>query len=186
MAIDIQAIFSAGGRPLMDLLEYCVFSIQLDPIFDFLVRDYRNLPSAPKATAIFDVFCQPQAPGRIGAHKLLPPFDQRLSKEIDHLRQPFQRTEESVDADGTRRATTLTFPRLPPKYLFDAITAELARSSESLRRIGELYDPRRTPIENLPGGVMTAGQKQFVDQVWQPRIRPQLISAGFFRVADIA
>ncbi len=54
-----------------------------------------------------------------------------------------------------------------------------------IRRIRETYDPALEPVENLPGGKMTAGQRMFVERVWRPKLRPHLVQAGFLRVASI-
>jgi hypothetical protein len=40
-------------------------------------------------------------------------------------------------------------------------------------------------MENLPGGRLSAGQRAFVETVWRPRVRPQLVAAGFWRAANL-
>ena len=75
---------------------------------------------------------------------------------------------------------------IPAKYLFDAVIAAVTSDvREVVRRIRETYDPALEPLENLPGGKMTAGQRMFVERVWRPQLRPYLVQAGFTRVASI-
>ena len=158
----MNATFDHGGKPLIDFLDYCVRSIQTDPLFLFLVREYRNGPTAAKARALFELFCARTAPGRISVARSLPPYDLRLEKSL----QP-------------------PAPALPPKYLFDFVAAELGKDSPSFVNIRR-YKPHLTPLENLPDGKMSSVQRHFVQNVWQPIIRPQLIAAGFWRIADVA
>ena len=49
MRTDINEVFSKGGKPLIEFLDYCVRSIQMDLVFMFLVREYHNGPTAAKA-----------------------------------------------------------------------------------------------------------------------------------------
>ena len=160
---DINEVFTKGGKPLIDFLDYCVRSIQMDPVFLFLVREYRNGPTPAKAVALYEMFCAPNAPARISAQTVLPPYDVRLREAIILLTPSF----------------------LPAKYLFDSVVRELEkrpRSSAYVRR----YKTDRTPVENLPHGKMTPAQRHFVEKIWQPVIRPHLVAAGFWRVASVA
>lgn len=76
---------------------------------------------------------------------------------------------------------------MPANYLFDAVITDLQLvTAETLSKLEQSYDSEKGPTENLPGGAMTAAQQQFVDQVWVPKIRPYLVSAGFRRVASVA
>ncbi len=215
MAVDLNATFSSGGRPLIDFLEYCVLSIQMDPVFCYLARDFKSLPSATKAVALYEAFCAPTTPARISCHKLLPPFDRRILNDIDPLRPPppperhdppvsnDEEEDDDDDDDGSESSDAtgdddaeeeapdaepsfIPPPRLPPSYLFDQIIGELERTSPSIRQIRQTYNPSLEPIENLPGGQLTQGQRIFVDNVWGPQIRPFLVQAGFFRIANIA
>jgi hypothetical protein len=75
---------------------------------------------------------------------------------------------------------------IPPKILFDALYAVLtADDFAPVRHIRETYDPGRPPAENLPGGRMNAGQRQFVEYTWRAHVRLRLVQAGFPRVATI-
>jgi hypothetical protein len=163
-SFDIDEVFAKGGRPLIDFLEYCVRSIQMDPVFLFLVRDYRYGPTAAKAIALYRMFCAPSAPGRISLTSVLPPYDCRLQESIRELELK---------------------ALLPPKYLFDWIAGELAKTAVPARKFRR-YRQHLTPIENLRGGQMTAVQRHFVQNIWQPIIRRNLTLAGFWRISDIA
>jgi len=55
-----------------------------------------------------------------------------------------------------------------------------------LTRISSTYDPTLTPEENLQGGRLNAGQRQFVENVWHPILKPRLVRAGFWRIATVA
>jgi hypothetical protein len=168
--IDINELFAKGGKPLIDFLDYCVRSVQTDPLFLFLVQEYRNGPTARKAVALFEIFCARDAPGRTSAAKALPLYDARLAEMMRPL------TAQNGAAPVL----------LPPKYLFDSVAGEVEKRSASLPEIRRRYKPHRTPVDNLPGGKMTAAQRHFVERVWQPVIRPRLTAAGFWRIATVA
>ena len=182
MAIDLDDLFRRGGKELLDLLDYCVRSVQMDPVFVFLVREYRCHPTALKALAIYDGFCAPDAPARLSVRRALPPMDLRLQAALRPLKQWWEQ----------RQAAPPSLPEtapplfLPATHLFDFVVRELETSADSsLRIVGEQYDPTRTPFENLPGGRMTAGQRHFVEYVWEPALRPRLAAAGFRQVATV-
>src|SRR5437762_12064592 len=75
--VDIDEVFSKGGRTLIDFLDYSVRSIQMDPVFIFLVREYHTGPTVAKAVALYDLFCAPDSQGRISCLNSLPPKDMR-------------------------------------------------------------------------------------------------------------
>ena len=168
---NINEFFGRGGKPLLDFLDYCVRSIQMDLVFLFLVREYRDSRTAAKAVALYDMFCAPNAPGRISVGHALPPYDVRLRETIRPL--------------AMNLAQSSTPPLSPPKYLFDSLAGEIELRSPSLHKARE-YKPNRTAVENLPGGKMTPVQRHFVEKIWEPIIRPRLVSAGFWRMTTIA
>ena len=59
-------------------------------------------------------------------------------------------------------------------------------SPDPIATPGHAFDPAQSPAANLPGGRMTAGQRAFVEGVWQPRVRPELVRAGFWKIADVS
>jgi hypothetical protein len=180
MAIDLDEVFSKGGKPSLDVLHYCVLAVQPEPLFAFLVRDYAAAPTAAKAVALYDVFCDPGAEARLGCVAALPPRELRLAQLIAPLRQALQNVHKTpADADNP------TFVPLPPRHLFDELLRHV-RDMDTLKRLADEYDPSRTPQENLPGGKMNAGQRFFVERVWRPRLRPRLVAAGFWRLATVA
>ncbi len=200
MAVDIHRIFRQGDRPRLEFLEYCVRSVQMDPVFVFLVREYQNGPTAAKALALYDVFCGENAPARLTVTVALPPLNLRLLEAMRALREslnpgpaPSGAGERHPAGPVGRKPPTVPPARgrgtqalLTPKYLFDAVTEAVEGHSVGWKRIKRRYRPRRKPLENLPGGKMTVGQRHFVEKIWGPVIRPRLVAAGFWRVATVA
>ena len=167
MALDIQKLCARQGPRTIAFLDYCVRSVQMDPLFTYLARDYQLLPSAAKAIALYHAFCAPNAPARISVQDLLPPFNQYLFMEVSRLQNSSP-------------------PRLPPKSLFDALLTAVETRSASLKSIRRNYRVRKTAMQNLPDGKMSSGQRFFVEKVWQPNLRPRLVNAGFWRIRTIA
>ena len=181
MPVDLDEIFSRGGKELIDLLDYAVRAVKPDLLFVFLVQEYRLLPTAPKVVALYDIFCAPQAPARLSAAEMLPPASLQMDVAVRLVRLNLSQVE------AARAGASVAPPLiLPPKFLFDAIALHLWKKSPSLRSIKRRYQPRRTPVANLPGGRMNAGQRFFVDKVWEPNLRPRLVAAGFRRMGCIA
>ena len=202
MAVNVGEVFARGGKGLIDLLEFCVISVRMDPVFVFLAGEYRTHPTAPGAVALYEIFCARDAPARVSALRALPPYDLRLAAAVRPLAESLERTRDARDAEaavaeeaegdgggpGVVAPTGESPPPLfPARYIFDEVVRQLESGRRGqLREVGELYDPTLTPYENLPGRRMTPGQQAFVDRVWVPRVRPRLVAAGFRRVADIA
>jgi hypothetical protein len=181
VAVDVDEVLRRGGVVLLDFLQYCVLSVQVEPVFALLAREYRMAPTAARALTLYDLFCAPDAPARIRAPAALPPYDLRLPRAVEPLRLP--PPPPPADAD---EGVGTTVPIGPPNYLFDFVVAQLRQGpSDPLQGAGHKFDPARTPLENLPGGRQTAGQRAFVENVWRPRVRPALAAAGFWRVATI-
>jgi len=178
---DIDEIFTRGGKKLIDLLDYAVRAVQPDVLFIFLVREYRAHPTTPKAVALFDIFCAPQAPVRLGVSEILPPFNLQIEATIRPLRLNLAQVQ-AAQAGATVASPLI----LPPRFLFDTIDLHLRKKSSGLRTVKRRYRSSRSPLENLPGGRMNAGQKYFVEKVWEPNLRPRLVAAGFRRMGSIA
>lgn len=183
--------FTRGGKPLLDLLAFCVMSYRVEALFAFLVREYRMQPTPQRALALFDLFCAPQAPARMRAFAVLPPRNVVLQSEMERLRELWIASQPVPPGDtalepGSEEMGALP-PPVAPRYLFDSLLAQLQNLPEDpVGAVGRLFDPALSPTENLPGGRMSAGQRAFVEKVWQPRIRPTLVAAGFWRVATVA
>jgi hypothetical protein len=198
VAVNVGEVFARGGKGLIDLLEFCVISVRMDPVFVFLAGEFRTRPSAPGAVALYELFCARDAPARVSALHALPPYDLRLPAAVRPLAESLERTRDAREAvasavpeeDGggaIAPAGELPPPLFPARYIFDEVVRQLGSGRRGqLREVGELYDPTLTPYENLPGRRMTPAQQAFVDRVWVPRVRPRLVAAGFRRVADIA
>ena len=116
------------------------------------------------------------------AEASLPPRNLRLPQEIQRIRDHIRHVEEY---NATQPEVPLSVA-IPSKYLFADIFAEIASSGHPvIGRICATYDPSLEPVRNLPGGKMTANQRMFVDRIWRPQLRPQLVRAGFPRIATI-
>ncbi len=182
--------FTRGGKPLLDLLAFCVMSYRVEALFAFLVREYRLQPTPERALAMFDVFCAPQAPARMRAIEVLPPRNVAFQSEIERLREQWIASQVGPVGEATieeeRDETARLPPPVAPRYLFDSLMAHLQNlPGDPVGAAGRQFDPALSPAENLPGGQMTAGQRAFVERVWQPQIRPALVAAGFWRVGTV-
>jgi hypothetical protein len=179
--IDIDEIFSRGGKELIDLLDHAVRAVQPDVLFIFLVQEYRQAPTTPKAVALYEIFCAPPALARLSAAQMLPPINLQIEVALRPLRLNLTQRQAA-------QASAAILPPLilPPKFLFDAIDYYLRKNSPGLRQLKRRYRPQRTPIANLPDGRMNAGQRHFVEKIWEPNLRPWLVQAGFRRVDSIA
>ena len=205
MAIQLEQVFSAGGRPLIELLSHCAFSINTDALFLYLVREFRFRPEASAAIALHDVFCATNSPACIHDKSLIAPRDWRLSSEIEPLRNAVTAApgtgkqeidspvEESAieeesrpqamedESDGPEETPP---PPLPSVLLFDRLATSI-RAGMRVRELESYYDLSLDATENLPGGELSVAQRAFVDHAWAPMIRPFLVSAGFWRIATI-
>jgi hypothetical protein len=190
MAIDVDLEFRRGGKTMLDFLSYCVIAYHMEPVFAFLVGEYRMRPTPERALALFDTFCATMAPARMRLiTEVLPPRNVRFDREMENRRQQL-RAALDVDATlSTGKADVAPICRqapIPPTYLFDFIVAHMASSSnDPISAPGRHFDPALTPAQNLPGGLMTRGQRAFVENVWRPRVNPMLVATGFWRIADI-
>ncbi len=183
---DTHEVFRQRGKRLLDLLQFCILSVRMEPLFAYLVREYQIQPTMTRALAIYDVFCAAQSPARINLPRALPPRNLRILQDIEPLQQRWPQLQQPRNEPQEDEEAQLPIPILPPRYVFDAILAELESDSENpVTRLGTEYDFDRTPIENLPGGELSGTQRQFVDFVWKPHLRPHLVSAGFSILASL-
>jgi hypothetical protein len=181
--IDIEGTLAHGGAERLDFLRYCVMSINMDPVFIFLAGEYRLRPTHLGAFALHDLFCAIDAPARLAAYELLAPRELGVSAEIARLRQNREAMQQPAEDSETPARTV---PAGPGRMLFDAIVQGLrADSGGRLEAIRTRYDPQRTPEENLPGGKLSGAQRQFVNRVWLPVVRPRLTAAGFWQIGTI-
>ena len=199
---DIFDILERGGPQRIAFLRYCVLSVSMEPMFVFLVQEYRYRSSHAAALALFDLFCARQAPARLAADDLLPPRELLVEAAIGRIRAEWmqmygpkppgeisyapQPPGENPQARETPGADSTAVFATPARELFDAIVRGLRQDAHGgLARIGSTYDPLLTPEENLPGGKLNAGQRYFVEGIWQPIVKPRLVAAGFWRIATI-
>ena len=193
MAIDFEKTLNSGGKDLIQFLHYCVYSVELAPVFVFLAREYRLRPTVNGALTLHAIFCAIGAPARIKAEPVIAPRNLQLDQLVVRMTAQQRTFEEGQQAAGseTTAGVTDTERRGPPApspviFLFDGVVAHLRGDPDgSLHSVARAFDPTRDPIQNLHGGRLNAGQRAFVENVWRPRVRPQLVAAGFWRAADI-
>lgn len=185
MAIDAYDVFRRGGRNLIDFLEYCVISIQMEPIFAFLVHEYRSHPTIERALALYNVFCDPRGLARLKVYHALPPRNLRLVQAIEPLQRQWEQDHASVQEENEEDVSMSRILN-PGKHLFDFLVDQIETGSDNLvLTAASQFDPQLTPAQNLPGGKMTPSQIMFVEKVWQTRVRPQLVAAGFRRIGNV-
>src|SRR5712672_724135 len=80
--VDIGRILTEGDKQRIALLRFCVMSVQMEPVFGFLVQEYRLRPACDAALALYDIFCAADAPARIHAPGVLAPMDLRVPAMI--------------------------------------------------------------------------------------------------------
>ena len=179
---DVVEILTRGGEGRVALLRYCVMSITPEPVFLFLVREYRLRPTHLAALALYDVFCAPGAMARVRAPSALAPRELHLSAAINAIRKQWAELHaEAQREDGVHISITV-----PHRDLFDGLATVLQQDpAGALVRVSRHYDPSRAPHQNLPGGKMNAAQRHFVERVWRPFARPVLVAAGFWQIASI-
>jgi hypothetical protein len=192
--IDVDLEFTRGGRTALDFLSYCVMAYRLEPLFDYLVRDYRTRPTGAGAVTLFDMFCAPAGPARLRAGEPhLPPRELRLVQDLDRVRGLLHAPVPLEDSDASGSPARATAPgshapvHVPaPRHLFDGLVERLRGGERDLVALPGLdFDPTLTPARNLPGGRMSEGQRAWVEKVWVPGVRPRLVAAGFWRVAAL-
>ena len=180
--MDIAEILTRGGAPRITLLRYCVMSVTMEPVFVFLTQEYRLRPTHAAALALYDVFCATHAPARIKAGDALPPRNLALVAAIRAIRQQWDYLQGAVEPREEAAVSITT----PYRNLFDSIGRSVQRDPEGpFARVELRFDPQLSPQENLPGGKMNAGQRHFVEKIWQPVVRPRLVAAGFWHIANI-
>jgi hypothetical protein len=152
----------------LDFLDFCVRSMQMDPLFVYLVQEYRANPTIPKAVALFHTFCAPAALAKVSVKTDDP--------QIQNAMRP-------ITVSWTRMQAALVFgpgngapPMAPPASLFDRLAEEIMRTGI----LGKLKRHYRDGMK------MNRIQQHFVEKIWQPIIRPHLVAAGFWRIADVA
>ncbi len=179
---SVEAALHAGARSRIDLLRHCVQSVTMEPVFAFLVQEYRQRPRHAAALALFDMFCAPGAPARLGAHAVLPPMNLMLAAGMHALRAQWSQMQ-AAEPPAVELAVPVT---VPMRGLFDPVVRALTQETDSAWvHLSRYYDPALDPSANLPGGRMSTAQRHFVENVWKPVVRPCLVSAGFWQLQTI-
>jgi hypothetical protein len=180
MPTNAYQVIQQGGQPLVRLLQFSVMAVRMDPVFLYLIRDYRATPTAARAVMMYDLFCHERSPGRLSIQSGIPPFDLRLTSTVETIRQSMVASKQSVAEDPEDAVP----PLLPGAHFFDSLSPLLLGGAQ-IRAVNDELDPERPPVESLPDGRMNEGQRQFVENIWKPGIRPHLVSVGFRGLAPI-
>lgn len=165
------------GKGMLDFLDYCVRSMQMEPLFVYLVHEYRANPTVPKAIALFHTFCAPGALAKVS----VKPDDEQIQSAMGPIRVSWTRMQAALVFGPGHGAP----PLLPPASLFDRVVDEIMGAG-IFARLKRRYKVDRSPVENLPGGRMNRVQQHFVERIWEPIIRPHLVAAGFWHIAEVA
>jgi hypothetical protein len=175
-------ICRSGGKMLLDVLDYAVFVGRWEPLFVYLVGEFRLQPTTPRALALYSVFCANDSPARLPVPHLLAPRDFRLERAVEPLRNP-RMVCVDAEADPPRFQPA---PIQPGKHLFDMLSdAILQQPNGPIAQVERGFDPSLGSHGSLPGGELTPAQRHVVERVWKPWARPQLVAAGFWRVATV-
>ena len=181
--VAITEVLTRGGAPRIALLRYCVMSVTMEPVFVFLTQEYRLRPTHVAALALYDVFCAPDAPARIKAGDALPPRNLGLVAAARSIRQQWDYLQGAAEPREEEASVSITTPY---RNLFDSIARSVQDDPEGpFARLELHFDPQLSPQENFPRGKMNAGQRHFVEKIWQPVVRPRLVAGGFWHVANI-
>ena len=179
--VDLESILARGGLGRIQLLSHCVKSITLEPMFLVLAGEYAFRPTIVGAIALYDVFCATNGDAVVKAPSTPPPHDLRLSAAIANLRL-YSQQSQSTDTESDIPVRTVA----PSRNLFDNLVVAVRNDADGpVAALARHYDPGLSPVENLPGGTMTAGQRRFIEMIWRPRLRPRLVDAGFWQISTI-
>ncbi len=180
--VNIGEILVKGGEERVALLRYCVISVTMEPLFVFLTHEYRLRPTHLAALALYDVFCAPHAPARLGTLDVLPPRNLALKAAVESIRQQSAHLQSPRAPDDGATVSIAT----PHRNMFDFVVDSVQGDPTGrFARVGNQYDPGLAPHRNLPGGRMSAAQRHFVERIWRPLARPRLVAAGFWRIANV-
>jgi len=170
--MEVIETLDRKSKGMLEFLDYCVRSMQSDPVIVLLVQEYRCNPTIPKAVAIFHTSCSPGAPAKVS-----------IDAEDEHL----QNAMRPITVSWTRMQAALVFgpgngapPMPPPSWLFDGLAQRILRTGV-IGKLKEQYQVARGPGEKI-----NRVHQHFVEKIWQPIIRPHLVAAGFWRIAEVA
>ncbi len=177
-SLDIPATLNQGGAGSVALLQFCLRSGQLEPLFLALVNEYRQKPNHLAALTLYDLFCAPNAPARLSVVQVLPPQDLKLAGMVPLLRAQWTQMQAREAVDEEKRLHIAQ----PQRALFDSVVAALPTA---FAVVAQQFDPEKRVNDCLPGGSLSAGQRNWINQVWLKQVRPKLTSAGFWRVGTL-
>lgn len=176
--LDIPATLAQGGEGSVALLQFCLRSGQLEPLFLALVKEYQQRPNHLAALTLYDLFCAPNAPARLSVAHALPPQDLKLAGMMPLLRAQWTQMQSREPVDEEKRL----YIAQPQRTLFDSVLAALPAAFVP---VAAQFDPGKRVNDSLPGGRLSAGQRNWINQVWLKQVRPKLTAAGFWRVGTL-
>lgn len=111
-------------------------------------------------------------------------FEDTGQTEWDEVEKVGELGEQAeADRPSEDRESSDWWPLVAPRReLFDRVVSRL---DDSLATAINGFDPSLPPMENIPGGRLGQGQLAFVENVWKRSVRPQLVYAGFWRIANV-
>lgn len=170
--MQLSETLDRRSKGTLDFLDYCVRAMQLDPMFVFLAQEYRINPTIPKAVALFHTFCAPVAPAKVSVE----PDEEQLQRMMGPITVTWTRMQAAL-VFGPGNAAP---PMPPPPSLFDSLVDKIMRNGV-LGKMRRAYQARHDAVEET-----NRVQEHFVERIWRPIIRPHLVSAGFWRIAEVA
>src|SRR5262245_7443820 len=125
MPVDIDDVLKRGGAELIGLFQFCVYSVQIEPVFVHLAGSYANAPTAAGALALYDAFLAPAALARIRTLEVLEPRDLRLARPLQALRALHNAPPPPPPTSEEEKAPPRSSPGGPPRHLFEFIIEHL-------------------------------------------------------------
>jgi len=187
LKFDITNTFEQGGEPMVQVLNYCIYSRKLDPVFILLAKNYQLMPNSEKALSLFDEFIATNAPLTLSVKVHT---DLQLVQTVDKIRSlqqlynPFLNTSPNASQPDSDSEDAENPAYLPTKFLFSGLLGTVTADTEQIQSIESEYDPAHSAVQNLPDRKLSGAQLQYVEHVWRPA-RHRLTAAGFRMVANI-
>ena len=187
MNFNIASTLEHSGEQMVQLLNYCIYSRKLDPVFILLAKNYQLMPNSAKALSLFDEFIATNAPLTLS---IKVHADLQLVQTVDKIRNlqqlhnPFLNTTRDASQPDSDSEDAENPAYLPTKFLFSGLQGKVTADTAQIQSIESEYDPAHSAVQNLPDGKLSGAQLQYVEHVWRPA-RARLATAGFRMVANI-
>jgi hypothetical protein len=183
MPVELDHALTIGGKVTIHFLQYCLFTKRAEAVFLYCAQKYRYSPTAPGAMVLFEGFCAEKAIAKLSLPELLPPISLRLKGEIEKIRVGLQKLENFSPTEETPDPP----PRVQPSIvLFDqCVKALRAKPEAEFYAAAQEFNPEMDALDQLPDGKLTGNQLQFVKETWLNKLRPLLVSGGFWQVSTL-